>query len=476
MSQNHACSRGVNGSGIVVILGTTGVGKSKLGIELAKRLNGEVINADVMQMYKGLSIATAKVTDDEMEGIKHHLMSFLEPTDNFTPHEFRRLADAKIAEINARGRLPIIVGGTMYYVQGLLWDHLMDTSNVSKSFSCESSRADKISNVSETSDVSWEELNSVDPEMAKQIHPNNIRKIKQSLSIFRSCGTRHSELIRMQHAQGGGLGAGQNRLRYTNCGLIWLKADREVLRDRLDARVDRMMRDGLQREIAELQSNMLKLNKSSNDDRVPYDASRGVFQSIGFKEFEEYLALLRSSNKQHHLDTAAAAAGGGGGAAAVEDETVKQQLESALEAGVEQLKVSTKRYARRQMAWIRNRIVGHIPVCMLDATNLDNFQSDVVEKAELAMKHILGLNFNSEGDIGIQDLKAKAETIAMNAQKAAQLFVDDYNVKTRQAELKSEQRRKRRKLEAEKRHERNMKAIAMKNERLSQGDTSHNFS
>ena len=105
---------------IIIVVGTTGVGKTKLGVELALSCagQGEVINADVMQMYKGLDVATAKVTEEERQNVPHHLMSFLEPHETFSPHEFRKLADDKIKEITQRNKIPIIVGGTMYYVQG----------------------------------------------------------------------------------------------------------------------------------------------------------------------------------------------------------------------------------------------------------------------------------------------------------------------------------------------------------------------
>ena len=112
---------------IMVIIGTTGVGKTKLGVDLARRMNGEVVNVDVMQMYKGLNIATAKVTAHEMQGVPHHLMSFLDPTTKFSPHEFRARANETIQDIIARKKLPILVGGTMYYVQSLLWDALIPT-------------------------------------------------------------------------------------------------------------------------------------------------------------------------------------------------------------------------------------------------------------------------------------------------------------------------------------------------------------
>ena len=314
-----ACSydAGARTPGIVVIVGTTGVGKTKLGVELAKRLSGEVVNADVMQMYKGLSIATAKATHEEMDGVAHHLMSFLEPADHFSPHEFRRLADEKIAEIHARGRVPIVVGGSMYYVQGLLWDHLIDHRSAPSE--CVDSPANKqgaeireigiglktaaqssfgvgsalSSSQREEPNAKWEELNAIDPDMAQQIHPNNHRKIQQSLRIYAASGVRHSELIRHQRARGGGVGGDTKKLRYRNCGMIWLRAETGVLNERLDRRVDTMMRNGLASEISDLQADMLRLNNmGDHGSEALFDPTRGVFQSIGFKEFDQYLAIL----------------------------------------------------------------------------------------------------------------------------------------------------------------------------------------
>lgn len=477
-----------NGPGIIVVVGTTGVGKTKLGVELAKRLGGEVINADVMQMYQGLSIATAKATPQEMDGVDHHLMSFLEPAEPFSPHAFRQLADAKIEEIHARGNVPIIVGGTMYYVQGLLWDHLINPNNTedtgkgsgvaSATPGTNSSSTSKIDrrhavhrevgdsgaksvtqsrNRSSSSSSSespltslWDELNVVDPDSAKRIHPNNLRKIQQSLNIFNTSGVRHSELIRQQHAQGGGVGGDLEALRYKNCGVIWLRAETDVLKARLDQRVDKMMRAGLAKEIADLQSDMLCKNQDTNGNAAPFDPSRGVFQSIGFKEFDRYLTLLRTPASSN-TDT-------GGIHGAGSSSHSEAALEDALTLGVEQLKLSTRRYARRQLSWIRNRIVGNIPTYMFDATNVDEFDTSVVDPAVLSMRHSLGLDITSCE-------AARAKSAADNAKDAASTFVREYNEKVRAAEKKAGQRRKKRKLEAERRHARNCAAIAAKRKR-----------
>ena len=387
----------------------------------------------------------------------------------------------------------------MYYVQGLLWDHLIEQGNSEGSSQRSRGNAEPASvghagaaatmggpvsepvfdgttkggqpptseaalpsssssslssppslSSSSPSGSPWEALNAVDPEMARLIHPNNVRKIQQSLGIFNTSGIRHSELIRQQHAQGGGVGGDLKALRYRNCGMIWLRAETDVLKDRLDRRVDTMMQAGLAKEIADLQSDMLRQHGNTSSNVAPFDPSRGVFQSIGFKEFDRYLALLRSPSSSGHS---------------------KAALEDALMLGVEQLKLSTKRYARRQLSWIRNRIVGNIPTCMFDATNVAEFDALVVDPAVLSMRHVLGLDDSnnrsnkSNNNMGITTDAARAKRAAENAQETASTFVREYNDKVRATEKKSEQRRRKRKQEAERRHARNSAAIAAKRKR-----------
>ena len=167
---------------VVVVIGATGTGKTKLGVELAKQLNGEVVNADSLQMYHGLSIATAKPTKEEMDGVPHHLMSFLPPTETFTTHDFCKRAVPVIEDIHKRGKLPILVGGTLYYVQSLLWESLMSTGSkesVIGRIGVEGrDKGEANHNNSSGSSVDlYTKLQTIDPVMAQRLHPNNIRKI-----------------------------------------------------------------------------------------------------------------------------------------------------------------------------------------------------------------------------------------------------------------------------------------------------------
>lgn len=195
----------------VVVIGPTGSGKSKLGIELAQRFDGEVVNADAIQMYKGLDVATAKVTDEETMGVPHHLLSFLEPQQQATVREFRDLASSAIADIRARGKLPIVVGGTMYYVQSLLRPSLLEASDVvgrlkASATPTTAALSKPIQLDAPASEVChhphfnptcmhttyyarcrlvgayeaqlYERLKLVDPDMANRLHPNDARKVR----------------------------------------------------------------------------------------------------------------------------------------------------------------------------------------------------------------------------------------------------------------------------------------------------------
>ena len=397
---------------IVVVVGTTGVGKTKLGVDLAQHFSGEVINADVMQMYKGLEVATAKVTEEERQGIPHHLMSFLEPHETFSPHEFRKLADKKIREISERGKLPILVGGTMYYVQGLLWDHLIDhggagslevstTVEGSSSSSSSSSSVTTTTTTSNESNSLWDELNNVDPEMAAELHPNNVRKIARSLDVYRKSGGKtHTELLRLQRERGGGISSLSNS-RYPNACILWCRCDRDVLKDRLDNRVLTMISNGLREEIVALQASEMKRIESlpaqslTTASSMPYDTSRGVFQSIGFKEFDEYLSLVRTKGEKNN-----------------EKGDFQDDCSDALQRGVEKLQMSTKRYARKQLTWIRNRWIGNnIPVHVLDTTIVEKWNENVNNVAQSIVRSSLGVT-GCVGSIELEnDRKIKRESL-----------------------------------------------------------------
>lgn len=375
---------------LMVVLGTTGVGKTRLGVELARRLNGEVVNADVMQMYRGLDIATAKVTAEETQGVPHHLMSFLEPTEPFTPHRYREVARKAIHDITARNKLPILVGGTLYYVQSLLWDSLIEHDDNPHGSGATAPTAS-------TADL-WSQLQRVDPEMAAQLHPHNVRKIERSLQIFRTTGKRHSELIAEQHARGGGVGSSASML--YNCCFVWLRADREVLRARLDARVDKMMDAGLINELRTLRAEL-----TAGGNRADLDTTRGILQSIGFKEYFDYFKAL---------DTVGHGSDANGSVEPI-DQTGLQTL---LDESTERLKTSTKRYARKQLAWIRNRLVKRdIVVHMLDATDLAAWETTALEPAVDLGRALLDPDHTVSNPIALHAWTHAQEFTSAHAQK-----------------------------------------------------------
>ncbi|KAJ3225516.1 hypothetical protein HK099_006654 [Clydaea vesicula] len=343
---------------LIAIVGTTGVGKSNLAIELAKRFNGEVINADTLQVYKGLDIATNKVTEAEKCSIPHHLMDFLDPSEEYTVKDFISQATEVIEQIQSRNRIPILVGGTHYYVQSLLWHQSIiseDTAeadnikNLVPHSSISEELANKIITLLDKSDpakfsfYNSEEkivlskemhkiLEIVDPVMSQKWHPHNDRKIRRSLEIFLSSGKQHSQLICEQQE----IEIPHNGLRYKTL-IFWLYAEPEVLQARLDQRVEKMLLNGLVKELVEMRQQCnrgLVVGATTNSSVLPVslDYTRGILQAIGFKEFDEY--LLRYS-------------------AAPSSKEEKELFNKS----VEEMKLVTRQYARKQVKWIRNRLV-----------------------------------------------------------------------------------------------------------------------
>ncbi|MBO8177009.1 MAG: tRNA (adenosine(37)-N6)-dimethylallyltransferase MiaA [Bacillus sp. (in: Bacteria)] len=280
---------------LVVLIGPTAVGKTKLSIELAKRFNGEIISGDSMQIYKGMDIGTAKITKEEMEGIPHHLIDIKEPTESFSVAEFQTLVRDKINEIHNRHHLPMIVGGTGLYIQAVIYDYQFADSPGDENFRNQlEERIKKEGNLS-----LYEELKRIDPESATSIHPNNVRRVIRALEIFHTTGKTMTEYIRNQ----------QQELLY-DVVIIGLTMEREKLYERINRRVDLMMEQGLLDEVKRL-----------------YDAKiRDVqsIQAIGYKELYEYLDGRLS-----------------------------------LEEAVEQLKQNSRRYAKRQLTWFRNKMDVH---------------------------------------------------------------------------------------------------------------------
>ncbi|KAI8321320.1 tRNA isopentenyltransferase [Martensiomyces pterosporus] len=356
--------------GLIAITGTTGVGKSQLAIELARAINGEVINADALQVYKGYGIITNKVADDEMMGVPHHILGVIDSNQEYTVQEFQQDALQKINEVHGRNRIPILVGGTNYYIQSVMFrkslissspENTAEAAAVDRKF--EESRADK------SNQQLWDELKTVDPIMAENWHPNNRRKVLRSLEVFQTTGRRHSEWVKESEEAR----EKEESLRFPTL-LFWLYADAPVLNERLDSRVDTMIERGMFDELDMLRRG---LEDPSAFRGTSDDFSKGLKQAIGFREFRDYLK-------------------------AVDDADTPADKRAALkEQGIEDMKTSTRRYAKRQITWIRNKL---LPECSstlgketkahayaLDATDLNSWNALVRDKGvDIAKQFVAG--------------------------------------------------------------------------------------
>ncbi|XP_073429046.1 tRNA dimethylallyltransferase [Dendrobates tinctorius] len=344
---------------LVVILGATGTGKSKLALQLGRSLGGEVISADSMQVYQGLDIITNKVTVEEQQLCKHHMISCVDPLiTNFTVVDFRNKAVALIEDIFSRDKIPIVVGGTNYYIESLLWKVLVDTGSPPGEKT--SAHGDHVSadRKTELEKLDFLELHArlknVDPEMAAKLHPHDKRKVARSLQVYEESGISHTEHLRRQQEEDGGGPLGGS-LRYQHHCILWLHSNQEVLNARLNARVDEMLEMGL---IQELQD----FHKRYNEKIIAQsgqDYQHGIFQSIGFKEFHEYL---------------------------VTKDITPDQANILLQKGIEGLKQRTQKYAKKQNKWVQNRFLKrpgpNVPrVYGLDVTDILAWDKNVLSPA-----------------------------------------------------------------------------------------------
>ena len=244
---------------LVVITGPTAVGKTDISIKLAKEINGEIISADSIQVYKDLNIGSAKITEDEMDGVKHYLIDVLEPTDDFDIYTFKQMAEDAIEEIYAKGKVPIIVGGTGFYIQSVLYDVDFEETEVDMEYRKELEELAK----SNGNEYVHKMLEEVDPEYAAGIHPNNLKRVIRALEFYHENNIPLSEHNAEQK---------ENESPY-NFAYYVLNDDREVLYDRINKRVDLMFEKGLVDEVK-----ALGLDKSNQS-----------MQGIGYKEVLEYL-------------------------------------------------------------------------------------------------------------------------------------------------------------------------------------------
>ncbi len=277
---------------LVVIAGPTASGKTALAVELCRRFNGEVISADSMQVYDTLTVGTARPTAEEMAGIPHHLMGFLPPDASYSVAKYAEQAHRAIADVHARGKLPILCGGTGLYIQAvtenLSYEEQPENREVRDRLRARIER--------EGGEALLRELASVDPETASRLHPNDHGRIVRALEIVRTTGRTITE----QNAQSRRAGSP-----YRLCGLRLEFRDREALYERINRRVDRMLESGLEREAR-------WLREQPDTDTVR--------QAIGYKELEPYL-----------------------------------RGEITLDRAADALRQGTRRYAKRQLSWFRRQ-------------------------------------------------------------------------------------------------------------------------
>ena len=247
---------------IVVLTGPTAVGKTELSIQLAKAIGGEIISADSMQVYKYMDVGSAKITPEEMDGVRHYLVDELEPFDEFHVVKFQEYAKKYLNEIYAHGKIPIIAGGTGFYIQALLNDIDFTEQESDSAYRKElEALAEEHGN-----QYLHDRLKEVDPESAEAIHPNNRKRVIRALEFFQETGGKISEHNAKE----------QMRTSPYNFAYFVLNDERSHLYKRIDARVDKMIEDGLEAEVRRLKE------MGCTKDMV-------AMQGIGYKEMLSYL-------------------------------------------------------------------------------------------------------------------------------------------------------------------------------------------
>ncbi|EMR10450.1 tRNA dimethylallyltransferase [Pneumocystis murina B123] len=342
---------------ICVIIGATGSGKSKLGVALAKAFSGEIINGDAMQIYEGLDVLTNKQPLEERQGVKHHLLGYLNITDAYNVFQYEKEALYIIERLHEKKTLPVFIGGTHYYIQSVLFknallskkkevgeteEKILDKEEEKKEY-----MSSHLLNMS-TVDL-YSHLKEIDPLIAKRWHPNDRRKIQRSLEIYYETGTRPSDLYNEQRQHSDK----REVPRFRTC-IFWVYCDYKVLDEILDKRVDKMCDSGLFDEI----NMMYDVWNTLDKQKIDLDVQKGIWQAIGFKEFLPYLQLPKNSKEQ----------------------TRNRYLLNAIAS----MKLATRQYARKQVKWIKNKLY---PLCkaagmnirfyLLDATNLSLWDTQI---------------------------------------------------------------------------------------------------
>lgn len=276
---------------LVVLTGATAVGKTELSIQLAKRIGGEIISADSMQVYKYMDIGTAKIKPEEMNGVKHYLVDELDPADEFNIVRFQKMAKEAMKQIWERGHIPIIVGGTGFYIQSIVYDIQFSEEKEENGYRTQ------LEKLARQNGSAWlhEQLEKVDPISAEKIHENNVKKVIRALEYYKENNapiSKHNEEQRQKQSP-------------YNFAYFVLYCDRSVLYERIDRRVDLMVENGLIEEVKALKERGYTKNLVS-------------MQGLGYKEILDYLDGI-----------------------------------CTLEHAIYRLKRDTRHFAKRQLTWFR---------------------------------------------------------------------------------------------------------------------------
>lgn len=275
---------------VIVICGPTASGKTALSIELAKKINGEIVSCDSMQIYKDMDIGTAKPTIEEMQGIKHYMLDFVSPDERYSVADYKKQAKQAIRKIIEKGKVPIVVGGTGLYVDSLIYEIEYQDIEFDEKYRKQLEERSK----KEGLEVLYNEAKKIDPEAITKISPNDKKRILRILEIYNATGKNKTEQEKESRKN-------EVEFDYKVYAISW---DREKLYDRINQRVDIMIDQGLIEEVQKIYS---KYNKFPT-----------AMQGLGYKEVLEYLE--GKCNKQEMID---------------------------------KIKQETRRYAKRQLTWFR---------------------------------------------------------------------------------------------------------------------------
>lgn len=276
---------------LIILTGSTAVGKTKASIQLAKAIGGEIISADSMQVYRHMDIGSAKITSEEMQGVKHYLIDVLEPDEEFHVVKFQQLAKEAMEEIYAKGKIPIVVGGTGFYIQALLYDIDFTENNEDTAYRKE------LEQIADTKGAEYlhEMLREVDEKSAENIHANNVKRVIRALEFFKQTGQKISEHNEKER---------EKSSPYAFCYFV-LNDKREQLYKRIELRIDEMIKEGLVAEVEVLKEK-------------GYTREMISMQGLGYKEILDYLNGATS-----------------------------------LEEAVYILKRDTRHFAKRQITWFK---------------------------------------------------------------------------------------------------------------------------